>query len=251
LLPHVDGRSTDGAVGVKGIFIDDDRPLLLWNCALESGAALRFERPSVGHVLYVAAGLARVGDQVIEPGGVAVVERGAALSLEAAGQRTVVLDFHRREPSNDDRAGGHVHVIPPLTPERENPATGMRYSLFTDSTCPTCTLWMHHVEFPAGAYGPPHLHTEDEIIVVVGGELHVGNRKLPAGSALAIDEDTVYSFRTGEEGVAFVNFRSSDPGVILVTRDGRQPVRLERDIFYSYPTSTKAAWDIEAPVGLG
>jgi quercetin dioxygenase-like cupin family protein len=52
-----------------------------------------------------------------------------------------------------------------------------------------------------------HAHTEDEIIYVVSGALHVGRRVLPAGSALFIEKDTLYTFRAGPEGCTFLNFR--------------------------------------------
>jgi redox-sensitive bicupin YhaK (pirin superfamily) len=246
-LPDVEGRSTTGEARMAGIFVDADRPLLLWTCTLETAATLAYERPPVGHVLYVAAGSARVGDKVLGPGGVAVVERGGALSVQASEGPVTLLDFHGSAPSENDRPGGHVHVQPMPPPQKENPASGMRLAMFADSTCPTCSLWMHHTEFPGGAHAPPHLHTEDEVIVVVGGELRLGTRSLGPGAALAIDRDTVYSFTAGDDGLAFVNFRTGDSSVILITKEGRSPLRLERDITYPPIPPGRSTWNVPSP----
>jgi hypothetical protein len=64
---------------------------------------------------------------------------------------------------------------------------------------------------------------------------------------LAIDRDTVYSFTAGDEGLAFVNFRSGDSSVIVITKEGRQPLRLERDITYPPIPPGRSTWSVPAP----
>jgi mannose-6-phosphate isomerase-like protein (cupin superfamily) len=53
----------------------------------------------------------------------------------------------------------------------------------------------------------PHAHEEDEIMFVLEGELHLGRQVFYAGSALFIPGRTLYAFRSGPEGLTFLNFR--------------------------------------------
>jgi mannose-6-phosphate isomerase-like protein (cupin superfamily) len=52
-----------------------------------------------------------------------------------------------------------------------------------------------------------HAHTADEIIYVLEGTMHVGSQTLTAGSSVYIPGRTLYSFRTGADGLRFLNFR--------------------------------------------
>lgn len=52
-----------------------------------------------------------------------------------------------------------------------------------------------------------HAHLCDEIIYVIAGQLILGSRVLEPGSSVFIAGLTLYSFRTGPDGVHFVNFR--------------------------------------------
>ena len=61
-----------------------------------------------------------------------------------------------------------------------------------------------------------HYHTEDEIIVVRGGNMLLGKRTLNAGTAVAIDAETIYTFGVAEEGLTFLNFRTRDPHFVTV-----------------------------------
>jgi quercetin dioxygenase-like cupin family protein len=62
-----------------------------------------------------------------------------------------------------------------------------------------------------------HAHTEDEIIYVLAGELRVGRRVLPAGSALFIEKNTLYTFAAGPAGCTFLNFRG-ELGAVYLTK---------------------------------
>ena len=55
--------------------------------------------------------------------------------------------------------------------------------------------------------GPPHHHSQDEIIFVIGGSVGLGDRWLEAGSALFISGGARYQIRTGEAGYRFLNYR--------------------------------------------
>jgi uncharacterized cupin superfamily protein len=52
-----------------------------------------------------------------------------------------------------------------------------------------------------------HAHDEDEIIYVLAGEMHLGNRVLCPGSTVAIAGKTFYGFKAGPTGLQFLNFR--------------------------------------------
>lgn len=71
------------------------------------------------------------------------------------------------------------------------------------------TLEMFEVAFQPNEGAQPHAHDKDQIIYVLKGELRVGARVLPAGSALNVEERTVYSFRAGPEGCTILNFRAT------------------------------------------
>jgi quercetin dioxygenase-like cupin family protein len=53
-----------------------------------------------------------------------------------------------------------------------------------------------------------HAHVEDEIIVVVEGEMRLGARSLGPGSSVYIEGETLYGFRAGPAGLRFLNFRA-------------------------------------------
>jgi hypothetical protein len=63
------------------------------------------------------------------------------------------------------------------------------------------------IEFGANVFVEPHSHDIAEIIYVVAGELHFGSRVLGPGSSVAIDRNAIYSFRSGPQGLKFLNFR--------------------------------------------
>jgi quercetin dioxygenase-like cupin family protein len=67
------------------------------------------------------------------------------------------------------------------------------------------------VEFPPNQEVPPHAHQEDEILYIVRGEIHFGNRVLGPGSSVFIPRMTLYSFKAGPDGLVWVNFRPRKP----------------------------------------
>ena len=68
-------------------------------------------------------------------------------------------------------------------------------------------LQMFEVVAPPDARFNPHSHDEDEIILVVEGELHAGSQVVRAGESMYVTGGTVYSFRAGSHGLRFFNFR--------------------------------------------
>jgi quercetin dioxygenase-like cupin family protein len=68
---------------------------------------------------------------------------------------------------------------------------------------------LYEVQFVPGTEIPPHVHDRDEIIYIVDGEMQLGSRTLGAGSSIFIAANTLYSFRAGQAGLRFLNFRTT------------------------------------------
>jgi uncharacterized cupin superfamily protein len=63
------------------------------------------------------------------------------------------------------------------------------------------------VRVKPGGRTQAHAHAESEIIYVLSGDIEFGNRSFPAGSAINVPGNTLYSFRAGPNGLRFLNFR--------------------------------------------
>ena len=61
--------------------------------------------------------------------------------------------------------------------------------------------------YQPGAEIQLHAHDEDEIIYVLRGELHLGQRNFPPGTSVFVAGGTFYTFRAGAEGLQILNFR--------------------------------------------
>lgn len=70
-------------------------------------------------------------------------------------------------------------------------------------------LQLMEIAFIPNAEAVLHKHDNDEIMYVVSGEMHFGNRVLKAGSSIYIPGNTFYSFHAGPNGLRVVNFRAS------------------------------------------
>jgi quercetin dioxygenase-like cupin family protein len=68
-------------------------------------------------------------------------------------------------------------------------------------------LQLFELRLDPGTRGESHAHVEDEIIVVVDGELRFGARTLGAGSSVMVPGGTLYAFVAGPDGCTFLNVR--------------------------------------------
>lgn len=228
----VAGVSMQGQAQTRTVIKGSDRPLLLWRHELKAGSVLRFDRPDVGHVVYVLSGSVEVDGKPVEQNGTACVEHGAKAEIRAVGD-AMLYDFHEREPRHVSRPGGHVHVsgAKGILQARHDYANHFG-TLWADSDCPNCELWLHCSEFSAAREQKhSHYHTTDEIIVVLKGAMTVGNRSMPPGTALAIDANTPYGFGTPAPGLTFLNFRATDSSNVQMLPEGTKPPYNERDHF--------------------
>jgi hypothetical protein len=228
----VAGASTQGEIRSRPVIQGAERPLFLWRHDMRAGAWLHFDKPAVGHVLYVLSGAIEVNGATVEENGTACVEHDATADVRAA-RETVLYHFHEREPRHVSRPGGHVHLTGAkgILQARHDYANHLG-TLWLDADCPNCELWLHRSEFTAPRQQRhSHYHTTDEIIVLLKGTMKVGNRALRPGTALAIDSHTPYGFGAPETGLAFINFRATDSSNVQLPPEGEQPPYNERDHF--------------------
>jgi hypothetical protein len=184
---------------------------------LPVGASIDWTDSKAGHLAYIWSGSAEVDGQMLNPGSMLLVEHRASAVLTAGKEGCSLIAFCPNPAAGNEatRAGGHVHVLPvEQVPRvaRMRPTSTTGAALFANSQCPTCEFWLHENDFTEGDFVvEPHYHSEDEIILVIGGEIVLGRRTYGRGTAIAIERNTVYGFQTGPRGLSFINFRPSHP----------------------------------------
>jgi hypothetical protein len=203
------------------LYVDPERfPLQLHQLRLGVGDSLNLGAIECERIGYVWHGQAIAGGRVLDAGSSFIVERGQSLEVAAANEACDVLLFASSHAPEHPAQGGHVHLLPTANVPR-NPAltdTGVRGGMHADSQCPTCDVWLHENGFPGAEPVSPedltvgvHSHSEDEIIFITSGQIRLGRKLFPEGTAIAIPGDTLYSFTAGPDGMAFVNFRAGLP----------------------------------------
>jgi hypothetical protein len=243
-FPAIAGVRGQGQITSRAVFATPERPLFLWRHELAGGAELSLERPPFGHVFYVFGGALELEDRRLEEGGVVLAEHLSRTRMRAAPGGAVVMHFHRPDsyPQPPKGAGGHVHVVgkegllrtgmlPDTSLEEEQGYSGI---LWAELDCPTCELWLHRSDSARGRPqdGTLHTHSADEIIFMLRGELFTGNRRLTAGSGLAIDGHTRYRVGAGEAGFAFLNFRAEKSELVMLEQGDETP-RDESELWLS------------------
>lgn len=206
---------------VRSYLAASDFPLRLDECRLGPGAGLTIGPVSVECIGYVWHGSASAGGHRLDAGSSFIVEKGQELAVTATEAGCTILLFAASSPH--PATGGHVHILPNERVPRDNEINvwGVSGGMHADSACETCDIWLHENGFPAGqpkshaeaALGV-HSHSEDEIIFIVSGQIRLGRKLFPEGTAIAIPGDTLYTFTPGPEGMRFINFRAAMPSVI-------------------------------------
>lgn len=206
------------------LYIDPERfPLELHKLRLAARQTITIGPVGRGRIGYVWHGAVRAGGHDLPSGSSFIVESGQSLEVEAAGEGGQVLLFAASRDPLEPEAGGHVHILPTDIVPRNNALTdtGMRGGMHADAQCPTCKVWLHENSFPGVEPVTPedltvgvHSHSEDEIIFIVSGQIRLGRKLFPEGTAIAIPGGTLYSFTAGPDGMAFVNFRAGLPADI-------------------------------------
>ena len=235
------GVTTSGDVRCRRVVDGEGRPILLWMHRMAPGASIVWDRPPQDHAIYVWEGQAFAGRDRISADEAYIVEHGGRGGIEARDVPVEVLHFHRPEahPEPAMRDGGHAHVLAGAAIRR---GLDVRHqvgrSLFADAACPTCAVWLHGNQLPFGEGADPHYHNEDELMVITAGAMKLGRIAHGRGTVLAIDRQTRYAFKVGEQGLSYINFRPSPPVMFM---DGRPPqderARLLKALSRSVPVS--------------
>ena len=205
-----------GDVSTIGLLTEDRDEIHVRLHRMAPGSRIRWSDSARGHLAYVWEGSVTVGDRRLGPGSMIIVEHRAGTEAVADGDAALLV-FNTSAASTDlpKRAGGHVHLLPAEDVphvDRLSATANVGAALYADSDCPTCEFWLHANHFHEPDYSvAAHFHSEDEVIVVTSGAIMLGQRRYGRGTAIAIPQRTVYAFRTGPEGLSFINFRPSRP----------------------------------------
>jgi len=239
--PPEAGVTVTGEVETGAVIAGGERPLWLWLHRLQPGASLAWSQPKQDHLIYVWEGVVEVGRMKLAADEAYVIEHGGRGEVRAGAEPAAVLHFHRPEdyPEAAARPGGHTHLLAGGAIRRGvDVRASVGRSLFADASCPTCAVWLHGNQLPAGLKTDRHYHTEDEIIVVTGGAMRLGRLDYGRGSVLAIDAETRYAFMCGDDGLAFVNFRPAPPTYVVA--DHSKPPQDERALLLNGLARSKA-----------
>jgi hypothetical protein len=211
-------RPTAG-VETRVLFAGPDEPIHLEVHRMQPGARLELAGRPGDRMFYVWKGGLEAAGARFGPRSSGVVEYGAALAVTALDDGAEVAVFSMRERVREDRAGGHVHLLPAeRVLRRDDPKDGVGIAFHADADCPTCRLWLHEVDYHGTGEEKPHTHSADEVIFVTAGTLRLGRRAFGPGSALSIEGDTQYRFHYGPDGMSFANFRGGPS--VYATADG-------------------------------
>ncbi len=218
--------------GAKGSF-REAHSLWIVHGFLASGAELSWNSVHGDEALYVHSGALAYGERLCEAGGSIIVEAGVPARVRAVGA-TEIMHFGPAEsaapttgPLGPAKSEGHgVHVIGEADGTRmgAKAPTGVEYDVlyYKDGSCPTCRLCIFRVASDRAGLTVPHIHTQDEIIHVLQGELHVGKIVVPAGKSIAIKANIRYGFTTPGPAL-FLNYRAD----ASYYDDGNRPRRIE------------------------
>lgn len=180
---------------------------------LDAGSSLVWEPSHGDEALFVECGELAVDGRSCPEGGAVVVEANALPTLTApVPTRVVHMGPRDAAPPSDglhgpaNPGGGNVHVLGPRG-TFESMGEGSETHFFADATCPSCRLWLLRTARSFAYESRVHSHSQDELIYMLSGEIHVGSLRLGPGSTIFIAADQPYHFRAAEEGFVFLNYR--------------------------------------------
>lgn len=219
----------------------------LWRIVadLEPGAEIEWGTAHGDEGMYVLDGRLEHAGTGADQGSVVIVEAGAPGIVQAT-EPTRVLHVgtaHGTQPAGGPLGpaatdGRNIHVVPAGQTRVIGPDPRDGVSYFSDGSCTTCRIAM----FEVYGYSPPgetyatgsHLHTEDEIIHVLEGQLEFGRRCVTPGMSIAVPRDQRYGFRA-RGTFRFINYR---PDVAYFVGAPKSPPQLETvdEILALYPS---------------
>lgn len=207
-----DVGAKSGEAKIRPLIADPKDALHLYYVDVGQGERLQWDKAGDDWCGYLLAGRIAINGKPLDGGGSFVVEHGAGARIEASEPARIALFGNRRAGA---KPGGKVHILTsdrvPNNEAAPHPDDIATSSMHADAHCATCDLWLHGNHFQEGAEVTLHSHSEDEIILVLGGEILLGSRRYGADTAVAVAKDTVYGFRAGKGGMKMVNFRVGVP----------------------------------------
>ena len=239
---EVTDYSSSQAESVPGCFLEgrvESRVFVpkgseLWSAStkMAAGATVGWGNDHGDQAVYVIDGTIRIDGEECGPGDVVIVESGVLRKLEA----TTPVDLVQFG-SHDPEPPLHGHFGPPEAAHhsvhicRADTVTVQRHpelarELFADSTCRTCRITLFSVKGRTGYKTGSHIHSQDEIIHLLSGELQVGRLTVQDGMGLAVPGNHRYGFQARSD-FYFLNYRRDVSSYIR--GPGSDPV-LETDI---------------------
>jgi hypothetical protein len=181
----------------------------LWRVVGELGddGVLEWDTEHGDEAIFVEVGALESGGTTVSSGSTLVVEAGMPCIARSIGPSRIVHFGTAATTSPTDgilgapaTEGRGIHIVRPeeAGSVHFSGGDGATSLYFCDSTCPTCriTLFLYGSDFPEGYAGPSHFHSEDEVIHVLEGELHVGPLRVGPGDAIAVPRQLRYSLRS-------------------------------------------------------
>ncbi len=216
LAPGYRAPTCDAMGGVRSdLFQPDGYALWEVDAELDEGATLRWPTDHGDEVVFVVDGELDVDGVPCGPGTTVIVESGVIATVTAR-RPTTIVHFGSTSPGPADggllgppQPEGHgVHVLGFDEATMLGTPTGTSARYIADGTCATCRAALLHVAAPDASVVVSHVHSEDEIIRVLDGELQVGRERVTAGMSIAVPAHHRYGFRT-PGGYAFINYRDN------------------------------------------
>src|SRR5262245_44674209 len=110
--PIITGQESKGPVETRAVFQSERDPIHLFQHRLGPEATLQIAGSPTDWVVYLWEGTAEAGGVHLEAQSSAIVEYGASLEITAGSEGATLLAFRLKDRSDDDLAGGHVHLLP-------------------------------------------------------------------------------------------------------------------------------------------
>jgi quercetin dioxygenase-like cupin family protein len=209
----------------------------LWVVAVElaAGASASWGAAHDDEAVWIRSGRVEVDGATWGPGAAVVVEAGVEAHL-------VVLDDAELVHVGSSERSHATSLVGPPAPGREIhamadvtrlPALGGEpvIDFYADSFCDSCRISFFEVAGAEAFRSPSHVHSEDEILHVVEGELAVGSAVAGVGASIFVPGGVRYAFRTPGP-FAFLNYRRDastctlrpgTPAFLEAGREGRLP----------------------------
>jgi hypothetical protein len=214
-------------VAVQAVIQGSGDPVHVHQYRVPAGARASWPNAGRGMIAYVYSGVVEVAGTLLRAGSIFTLEHNAsAAAIAREDAHIVTFGVSEACSAGPEGDGGHLHIltaeaVPRLLAAFDGGKVGN--ALLADATCPTCSLWLHESILESDGEVPLHSHSEDEVILIIDGDMLIGNRLCGPGTVLAINRNTLYSLKAGKSGATFINFRPASPTYLPFDKS-REPV---------------------------